>query len=107
MDSTFPPMPHVLLLDVDVQRRERLETALLNRGFGVTVASSMADLERWPSGQIVVVDSARFTPWWAAVGAVRVLVLSESKTPVNLTFEGVPCTWVSQAADADSLIAAM
>ena len=104
---TFLPMPHVLLLDVDVHRRERLAAALRERGFEVSVASSIADLERWPSGQIVVVDAARFTPWWAVVGAVRVLVLSDSDTPIDVTCEGVPCTWVPRAADPESLIAAM
>lgn len=107
MDSTFLPMPHVLLLDMDVHRRERLATALQERGFDVSVAGSIADLERWPSGQIVVVDAARFTPLWAQVGAVRVLVLSDSDTLINLTCEGVPCTWVPNAADPESLIAAM
>lgn len=107
MNSTFLPMPHVLLLVIDGHRRERLATALRQRGFDVSVASSIADLERWPLGQIVVVDSARFTPWWAEVGAVRVLVLSDSDTPINLTCEGVPCTWVPNATDPDSLIAAM
>jgi hypothetical protein len=106
MDWTFPPMPHVLVLDTDVQRRQRLATALRQRGFGVSVASSIADLERWPSGQIVVVDAARFTPWWATVGAVRVLVLSDSEIPVNVSCEGVPCTWIPHG-DPDSLIAAM
>ena len=107
MDSTSLPMPHVLLLDIDAHRRRRLAAALRNRGFEVSVAGAIADLERWPSGQIVVVDAARFTPWWAEVGAVRVLVLSDSETPINLTCEGVPCTWLPNAADAESLIAAM
>lgn len=107
MDSTCVPMPQVLLLDPDLPRREQLAQALRSRGFGISVANRIADLERWPVGHIVVVDAARFTPWWAEVGAIRVLVLSDSAVPVDLTCGGVPCTWISDAADPEVLIAAM
>jgi hypothetical protein len=37
--------------------------------------SRIADIERWPAGQIVVTDTAHLTPLWKEVGARTVIVL--------------------------------
>ena len=41
----------------------------------VLAVSSIAEVEQWPVGQIVVTDAAHLTPLWRQVGAAAVIVL--------------------------------
>lgn len=101
------PQPHVLLLDQDTRRRNQLASVLRSKGFEISVMSYIAEIERWPAGQIVVVDAARFTPWWIEVGAVRVVVLSATAVEETRMYNGVPCMWMPHGAGPDALIAAL
>src|SRR5262245_60116410 len=76
MERGHVPQPHILLLDLDTRRRNQFASVLRGRGFTISVMRYIAEIERWPVGEIVVVDAARFTPWWTEVGALRVVVLS-------------------------------
>lgn len=101
------PQPHVLLLDLDTRRRMQFASVLRGRGFKISAMSYIAEIERWPMGQVVVVDAARFTPWWTEVGAVRVVVLSATAVEESRVYNGVPCTWIPHGAGPDALIAAL
>src|SRR5512145_2626335 len=107
MERSQRPQPHVLLLDLDTRRRNQFASVLRGRGFKISVMSYVAEIERWPSGQIVVVDAARFTPWWIEVGAVRVVVLSATAVQESRVYNGVPCMWIPDGAGPDALIAAL
>ena len=107
MERSQLPQPHVLLLDLDTGRRNQFAGVLRGRGFKISVMSHIAEIERWPVGQIVVVDAARFTPWWTEVGALRVVVLSATAVEETRMYNGVPCTWIPHGAGPDALIAAL
>jgi hypothetical protein len=107
MEQNQQPEPHVLLLDLDTRRRKQFASVLRGRGFKISAMSYIAEIERWPMGQIVVVDAARFTPWWTEVGAVRVVILSATSVEESRVYNGVPCTWIPHGAGPDVLIAAL
>ena len=107
MERSHVPQPQVLLLDLDTRRRNQFATVLRGRGFTISVMSYIAEIERWPVGEIVVVDAARFTPWWTEVGALRVVVLSATAFEESRVYNGVPCTWIPNGAGPDALIAAL
>lgn len=107
MERGHLPQPHVLLLDLDTSRRNQFASVLRGRGFTISVMTYIAEIERWPVGDIVVVDAARFTPWWAEVGALRVVVLSATEVEESRVYNGVPCTWIPHGAGPDALIAAL
>ena len=73
-----PHEPHlhsVLIIDADAMQRAALEHACRTAGMSVLGVSSVAEVERWPVGQIVVTDAAHLTPMWRQVGAAAVIVL--------------------------------
>ena len=107
MERGHVPQPHVLLLDLDIRRRTRFASVLRGRGFKISAMSYIAEIERWPLGEIVVVDAARFTPWWIEVGAVRVVVLSGTGAEETRVYNGIPCMWIPDRAGPDALIAAL
>jgi hypothetical protein len=96
----------VLLLDSNGQRRNRLAASLRASGFLVSTASTIAEIERWPVGQIVVVDAACFTPLWTTVGAAHVVVLSDGVDAAPLTGEG-GCTRIPGEAVPEALISVL
>ena len=106
-EQTGLPQPHVLLLDCDSLRREQLATVLRERGFILSVKSHIAEIERWPVGQIVVVDAERFTPWWGDVGAARVVVLSGTTDEDSVVYNGVQYRWLPHGSGPDALLAAL
>ena len=104
-EQTVLPQPHVLLLDCDRLRREQIATVLRERGFTLSVKSHIAEIERWPVGQIVVVDAERFTPWWGDVGAARVVVLSGTTDEDSVVYNGVQYRWLPHGSGPDALLA--
>ena len=100
------PTP-ILLLDLNLRRREQVAHILRECGFEISVKSHIAEIERWPVGQIVVVDAARFTPWWIEVGAVRVVVWSRAAAAESRTYNGVPCMWIPRGSGPEALLAAL
>jgi hypothetical protein len=66
----------ISLIDTDPVLRCTLEATLRRAGFEVTAVSRVADLERWPSGAIVIIESGQLTTWWRDVGATDVVVLT-------------------------------
>ena len=96
----------VLLLDSNGQRRNRIAASLRARGFLVSTATTIAEIERWPAGQIVVVDATCFTPLWTMIGAAHVVVLSDAVDTAPLPGEG-PCTRVAGEAVPEALISVL
>jgi hypothetical protein len=75
----------MLLVESQPQRRASLLRALRTVGLPVVAVPSVAHVERWPAGQIVATEAARFTPFWKEVGASHVFVLADSEA------EGLAC----------------
>jgi hypothetical protein len=84
--------PQILLVAADPQCRVRFEAVLRAAGFEVAAVRHIAEIERWPIGEIVVVDARQFTPWWAVVGAAHVVVLSDTTEGREQISNGVPST---------------
>jgi hypothetical protein len=57
----------MVLIESNAERRKELATALRSTGNVVVAASRIAEVERWPIGEIVVAESSFFTPLWNAV----------------------------------------
>ena len=99
--------PQVLLLSADPQCRSEFAAALRARGFEVSAVRHIAEIQRWPVGEIVVVDARQFTPWWAVVGAVHVVVLSETSDQREKISNGVPSSWIRRESGPEALIAVL
>jgi hypothetical protein len=99
--------PQVLLLSADPECRSRFAAALRSRGFEVCAVRHIAEIQRWPVGEIVVVDARQFTPWWAVVGAAHVVVLSDAGEHVEEISSGVPSTWIRRESGPEALVAAL
>ena len=68
----------MLLLESDARERARLTKALEGAGLLVQGVSSIAEIERWPAGDIVITPAERFTSWWQKMGATHVIVLART-----------------------------
>jgi hypothetical protein len=56
-----------------------LARALRGAGLRVVAAPSIAHVQRWPAGDIVVTEAERFTPMWKTLGATHVVVLADTE----------------------------
>ena len=61
----------MLLLESDTEERLRLTEALEDAGLPVLGVSSIAEVERWPSGDVVITAADRFTMWWKKMGTSK------------------------------------
>lgn len=68
----------VVLVDADDMRREQMASSLRAEGIRVVPASRIANLERWPVGEVVVTHVAHATRSWFGVGATHVIVLADT-----------------------------
>jgi hypothetical protein len=62
--------------------RTRIELTALLAGWTterVVAVATIADVERWPAGEIVVVEERFFTSFWASVGSAHVIVLKRAE----------------------------
>ena len=111
MTSAAPEMsavkPQVLLLSADLKCRSNFAAALRSRGFEVCTVRHIAEIQRWPIGEIVVVDARQFTPWWAVVGAAHVVVLSDGSDQTEKISSGVPPIWICRESGPEALVAAL
>lgn len=94
----------MLLIEADSGRRAQLATALAASGMTVVAVSSIAEIERWPAGDVVVTDSERFTPWWMQVGATHVVVLADTAEEGVDACERGASAWVPRSCSPDLLI---
>jgi hypothetical protein len=68
-------MNAVLVIESDKVLLQRLVRDFAAAGVPMLGVSSVAEIERWPAGEIVITDLPHFTPWWNTVGAAQVIVL--------------------------------
>jgi DNA-binding NarL/FixJ family response regulator len=94
----------VLLIEADSERRARLATALAASGITVIAVASIAEIERWPDGDVVVTDGERFTPWWMQVGARHVIVLADSAQQGVEACQRGASAWLPRSCSPDVLI---
>ena len=101
----------VLVIDTDALRRVTVEWALWAAGFSVVAVSSIAEVEQWPEGQLVMTDLAHLTPWWRQVGAVEVVALVADAGEGSTALSNGATQWLhlppDPAAIATTLLALM
>ena len=72
------PRLSVVFIDDNDGRRQRLVQCLEREGIPVVSARSVAELEGWPVGKVLVTHAASLTPLWFDIGAAHVVVLADS-----------------------------
>lgn len=97
----------MLLVQFDHTERARLTSLLEDAGLPVHSAASMADVERWPAGEIVITSADRFTPWWKQVGATHVLVIARSAEEGQAACDRGAATWMPESCPPEQLVAAV
>ena len=65
----------VLVIVTDPTWRATLERVCRAAGAQVRAIGAVAEVERWPEGEIVITDAAHVTPVWKKVGAIDVIAL--------------------------------
>ena len=95
----------VLVFERDTQRLSDLSEDLRTAGFRVLGLTRVAELERWPAGEIVVTDWNSFTPFWKDVGAAAVIVLAETEEQGADACERGATAWLPHATATHALIA--
>jgi CheY-like chemotaxis protein len=94
----------VLLVEGDYERRSLLSHALRAEGMPVLAVAGIAEVERWPAGDVVVTESRRFTPLWKETGAAHVVVLADTDEEGMEACVRGACAWIPRDAHADTLI---
>jgi DNA-binding NarL/FixJ family response regulator len=94
----------VLLIEADSERRAQLGMALAASGITVVAVASIAEVERWPEGDIVITDSERFTPWWIEVGAAHVIVLADTAEQGIRACQQGASAWVPRTCSPQVLV---
>lgn len=94
----------MLLVEGNVERRARLSRALMAAGLSVRAVGGIAEVERWPAGDVVVTDSRRFTPFWKETGAAHVVVLADSTEEGTDACRRGASGWVPRHASPRALI---
>ena len=92
----------IVLLDPDARRRNRVASTLRAAGLRVTAFATIAEMQRWPTGALLVVDVSYFTPWWKTIGVWDVIVISPTPDAGGGACERgaggwVPARWTSEA----------
>jgi hypothetical protein len=95
----------MLLLESDVDERRKLTIALKQAGLPVLGVASIAEVERWPTGDIVITEARRYTQWWKNVGATHVVVLANSPEEGAAACAAGATVWVQRKANPDHLVA--
>jgi ribosomal protein L37AE/L43A len=72
------PLLSVVFIDGNERRRDELVSCLKREGIPVVAVSSVAELEGWPVGKVLVTSAHSVTSLWFDVGATHVIVLADS-----------------------------
>jgi CheY-like chemotaxis protein len=72
------PRLSVVFVDDNDDRRQKLVQCLEREGIPVVSAGSVAELEGWPIGKVLVTHARAVTPLWFDMGAAHVVVLADS-----------------------------
>ena len=98
------PYGGVLVIETDSTRRVAVEAACRAAGVSVLAVSSIAEVERWPEGQVVITDAAHLTPWWQQVGAVDVIALVNSAEEGLAACEKGATKWLLVASTSATVL---
>jgi hypothetical protein len=97
----------VLLIERNHEHRTELTRALQAEGMPVLAVSGIAEVERWPAGDVVVTDADCFTPLWKETGAIHVVVLADTREQgVDACVRGA-CAWLPRRATPGDLISVL
>ena len=97
----------MLLLESNAYERERLTEALEEAGLPVLGVGSIAEIERWPTGDVVITGVERFTMWWKEMGATHVLVLANTPEEGAAACARGATMWVLKPCNTQQLVAAV
>ena len=97
----------VLLVATCAKRRHVLGEALRRLELTVLAVASIAEIERWPRGAIVITEYARFSPLWAQVGAAHVLVLAETANDGEAARRRGASAWLPSDCSPEALTLAV
>jgi hypothetical protein len=97
----------MLLLESDADERRKLTLALRKAGLPVQGVGSIAEVERWPKGDIVITEARRYTAWWKKVGASHVIVLANTPEEGAAACAQGATVWVPRKANPDRLVAVL
>ena len=89
----------VLVIETDALRRMAVEWACRAAGFTVRAVSSIAEVEQWPDGQLVITDAAHLTPLWRQVGAVEVVALVANAEEASTALSKGATLWLQLPSD--------
>jgi hypothetical protein len=78
----------------DAQRRRLVIEACRAAGIAVIGVAHVAEIERWPHGDIVITDVAHLTTWWRTVGAVEVIALVEHPPEGLVALQNGATSWL-------------
>lgn len=109
IDRPCPSAP-VMVVVSDTAVRLIIEDACRQMRLASIAVERIADIERWPVDQIVVTDLDHLTPWWRAVGAAKVIVLTANRSEAMAGLRQGATGWIqlptTLAAVVGTLIAA-
>lgn len=92
------------MIESDSDLRERVAEGLRRSGVPVVAAARIAEVERWPVGEVVLTDLAHFTPFWKTVGATHVIVMVETNTEGMEACRGGASGWLLRSSSIDILL---
>ena len=94
----------LVVLDSDPFRRASLARTLRAAGFQVSTFGSIAEMERWPVGVVLLIDLPLFTPWWQSVGARQVMVMAPTPAGGQAACARGASAWISHTCTPEALI---
>lgn len=97
----------VLLIESEIGRLAHLSAALRAAGISVIAVQGIADVERWPVGELVVTEADNFTPWWMLVGALGVIVLADTPEQGCDACKCGATAWIPRVCHPSELIVAI
>ena len=97
----------MLLLETDLDERLKITEAFEDAGLPVHGVSSIAEVERWPAGDVVITAAERFTMWWKEMGASHVLVLANTPEEGAADCAQGATMWVLKPCDPHHLVEAV
>ena len=97
----------MLLVETDTHQRLLMTEALEEAGLEVLGVGSIAEVERWPTGDVVITEADRFTMWWKEMGATHVLVLANTPEEGAAACARGATMWVLRPCNPQQLIAAV
>jgi hypothetical protein len=99
--------PAALIVVADPTCRAALERTYRAAGVRVRGVGCIAEVERWPDGEIVITDTAHLTPVWHSLGAVDVIALVENAEQGLASLSGGASKWLQFDSSVAEVAAAV